>query len=182
METNVFILESLVKTKTGTLLYNNINRLKNHPYKNIISHLYSISTKEDIVKAFEDISIRIKKENINIIDIEAHGIESSEGFFLSSGKIVSWQDIIQLLEEINLKSNNSLVVFLSFCNGEIPKELLNKQWCKYLLYNDGILLSNDLVCAQQSFFECLLLNNDIEKAVSYMIQLYPKVLKMKTLL
>ena len=60
-------------------------------------------------------SMDIYPDSIPILHISAHGF--SDGIQLSSGEIITWEQLANLLRPINQALNNSLVLCLSACEG-----------------------------------------------------------------
>ena len=83
---------------------------------NVKSVLRTVANRDSFMKALtKDIysQTTVHPDSMLIIHISAHG--NDDGLGLTSGEMIEWNEIVKLLEAINLKMENTLLICLSAC-------------------------------------------------------------------
>lgn len=160
METNVFIIESLNTNITSTLLHRCIKRFKNHPYKDVQSYLFTIETKDNLIESLQEIKSLVNVSSYNILDIEVHGSPASKGIYLTTNKLVVWNNFTPLIYEINHQTDSNIVLFIYCYLGNIPNKFLNGTLCKSIIYSDKIISSGDIVKSNHISYDNIKKNNN----------------------
>lgn len=116
----VYIIESLHEgdLHTGENLHDYLRQKGvDYPDYCFVSKYTSLFDKESFLMALQIIAGNVEENNeIPILQIECHG--DREYLLLSSNEHVKWVELFNSIREINVKSNNRLLVNLSMCNGE----------------------------------------------------------------
>jgi hypothetical protein len=115
----IVIIESLKEgkdKKTGTEIHNDTIKLNKLKYDNLFSLFFSVTSKNDFIKAINAIVNRLEQnEFIPILHIEAHG--SEDGIHLSNDEMVSWKELFEYTIKINILLKNRLIIILGICSG-----------------------------------------------------------------
>ncbi|OFY19967.1 MAG: hypothetical protein A2W98_13360 [Bacteroidetes bacterium GWF2_33_38] len=75
-----------------------------------------INNKGDLIKYFDKLQESVNNFEVNPwIHIEAHG--NTDGVKIGSSDFITWEELLDLLREINIKLLNTLIVVLSMCYG-----------------------------------------------------------------
>ncbi|QHI38331.1 hypothetical protein IMCC3317_37220 [Kordia antarctica] len=167
----IYIIESLnVKDiKTGTLLKNDVLRWKkfneNHPVK---TKLYSPSKRKEFFQVLDLIkSICIKNKTYPIIHFEIHGSNDKKGLILNSGDMITWEELIIKLREINIIIANNLFFTMAVCYGAYLFKAVELElpapFCG-MIGSEEAITTDDLMIRYQEFYNELLNNLNITKA------------------
>lgn len=114
----VCIIQSLGadERQTGQNLYNDVLRLKTIQEEELTVELTNVATREEFFNALSDIEDKIVNEQWHVIlHIEAHG--GDDGVELSSGDVISWEELMDATRPINIALKNYLIIHLAMCNG-----------------------------------------------------------------
>jgi hypothetical protein len=79
------------------------------------SFLVNVHSKQELLDVLSDIAARCTDDLKPLLHFDIHG--SPSGFYLSNGDDVSWEDIKELIREINIACKNSLYISLATCYG-----------------------------------------------------------------
>lgn len=79
--------------------------------------LHEVKSKAHVLNILRDIETRVGGDFRPIIHFETHGNPELGLYINDSDEFISWSEIIIHLREINIKTNNNLVVVLSSCHG-----------------------------------------------------------------
>lgn len=114
---SVFVIQSLPDDdkQTGEELYIDIVR-RYCDYKNLYSCFFNVTDTRDFKVRLITILELCKSEKLfPIIHFEIHG--SKDGFELFDGSLISWSIVCDLCREINIVTQNQLIVSLATCSG-----------------------------------------------------------------
>lgn len=112
----IYVIESLLDgEKSGTDLYNDILRWKEST--NLKAELITVEDKIE----FYDAIFHIIKEHRDLgyypfLHIEVHGAKNN-GLKLKSAEFLSWNELYEMLVEINMNIGNNLFLTMSVCYG-----------------------------------------------------------------
>lgn len=175
----IYIIESLQARdrKTGTELHNDLLKWKNVDYPCFESVLKNPVTCNDFFSICDDILDKCINENISpIIHLEIHGASDQSGLVLSSGELVTWEELSIKIRDINYQLKNGLFITMGVCHG-----------CYFMSYDivskpslfQGIVASFDelfdggIYIQFYSFYEELFSSFDINKAYRKLIEANP---------
>ena len=116
-------------------------------------------------------SMNIYQDLIPILHISAHGF--SDGIQLSSGEIISWEELANLLRPINQALKNSLLLCLSACEGysgiRMAMTVENEVSPYYAIVANGEKpLWSDTAVAYSTFYHLIAKGHFIRDAVKAM--------------
>lgn len=124
----IYIIQSLDTSdrKTGRALYDDLDITSQiYPSKYSLV-LFEQKTKEEFFNALNLIKKNIIEKNfIPLIHLEMHGHENKKGLVLGSKEFVSWEDLKEILVEINYLSKNNLCLTLGSCFGAYMMSIIN---------------------------------------------------------
>lgn len=115
--TDLYIIESLAPTecKSGTRLHEELSRIVKLKELNIEVHLLSANSIKEWNEALDKIKMDIlNSQKLPMLHIEAHGLEG-QGLVLSSGTKILWKDFIDAMREINILTENNLLLTMATC-------------------------------------------------------------------
>ncbi len=114
----IWILESLAdgELKTGTRLYEELFPRIKATHQQLIVAIEKPASREEFVSCLKSILTDIEEnKNYPLIHLECHG--SEVGLGLSSGEIIEWIEIRDLLIRINFACEVNLLVVVAACKG-----------------------------------------------------------------
>jgi len=124
----VYVIESLNDREeklTGTELYNDLLRWKEHQIKDFKAELIQVEDRKEFFKTIEFIKDECAtKGQFPIIHFEIHGSEDKTGLILNSGELIEWLELYNDLREINSILGNNLFITLAVCHGAYIMELI----------------------------------------------------------
>jgi hypothetical protein len=116
----IYVIESLFPDdkKTGTLLYNDLLKIKTFQIPQLKSELFNPNTKKELIECFE----KIKKEIVELdtypfIHLELHGSNNKDGLALNSYELITWNELAEYFRAINQLCYHNLFVSLATCYG-----------------------------------------------------------------
>lgn len=177
----IYIIESLDlnDTKTGTNVHNDLLRYQevNHPdFKSILKIPVN---KQEWNQVFDEIFEDCKRnENAPIIHFEVHGSEDKDGLVLTSGELLSWEELYRNLVPINIAIKNELFITMAVCYGTFF--LLSTRFDRPTAFR-GIVGSfdeigeNDLVIRYEAFYQELFNSFDLNKSYERLVASNPDI-------
>jgi hypothetical protein len=120
---HIIVFESLTdddgQIYTGEALYNDtIKRRIELSEKDFTHNFHKVSTKNDFVEFLKYYQANSPYMNGGIVfHFEMHGDEALNGLVLSSGELITWKEIVDLLRPINISTSNNLFITMGTCNG-----------------------------------------------------------------
>lgn len=114
----IYVIESLqaCEFKTGKNIYEDL--IKRKVYNNPILYHEYVDIKK--YKEFESLMLRINGEIksgiLPFIHFEIHGSSQKDGLVLSSGELVSWQQLAYFTRNINKSTHNNLAISFASCH------------------------------------------------------------------
>jgi hypothetical protein len=162
----VYVMQSLRidDRLTGQELFDDIIRWRTSD--SMVAELLNIQSKIDLFIQLDNIAQSIGAGLFPLIHFETHGFK--EGIQLGNGEDVTWQELIPSIRHINTRTKNNLFISMASCQGG------NIQFCVKVtepspfrgfigpMQDVGDL---DVLNSYSSFFNVLLMENDVEKAI-----------------
>jgi hypothetical protein len=114
----LIIIESLKKEEkqTGEILHDETIKYKKFQEAVLSSSLIKVKSKLEFIESLRNICKRVENDKLYpILHIETHG--SLNGFHLSNGEEISWEELFEETRKINLLLKNSIMINLSMCYG-----------------------------------------------------------------
>ncbi len=133
--------------------------------------LTEVQTLADLLQTFNELRRKAHNGAFLFLHIEAHG--DNTGLQLSSGVIVAWSDINRELRRLNIILRNSLMVFLSMCEGESivsAIDTLDRAPFRAVIGNPGVVGERSLLNAFSAFYDRFFFSFDVNMAVELMNQ------------
>ena len=168
----VYVIESLDSTKdklTGQELYEDLLRRKTYQIKDFKSELFQIETKKDFFEKLE----HLKNESITegyypILHFEIHGSEDNTGLVLKSNELVTWEELVTDLRDLNTIIENNLFITMAVCFGAYIMRLIKVSepspfWGIIGSFEE--IYVYDLIIRYNEFYTEFLENFDLNKAV-----------------
>lgn len=81
--------------------------------KESFTQFYDVENKDEFIEVIRLVESNIQEGDIITLQIETHGAD--EGICLSSGEIVKWSELYDLIRPINIKIGHLLLLVLSMC-------------------------------------------------------------------
>ena len=116
----IYVIESLPvgEEKTGTELHNDLLRWQELRYEGFTSVLVEPRNKSDWNTMMSNILNDTENGGVlPIIHFEIHGSTNKDGLVLASHELVTWSEMRDVLEKINIASRMNLFVTLAVCHG-----------------------------------------------------------------
>lgn len=120
---HIIVIESLEKKDgiifTGESLYNDVIKRRIDLYEKDFKHnFHKVKSKEELYELMTYYEVNSEYLNGGIVfHFEVHGDENLKGLILSSGEIIEWKEISDLLRPINITTCNKVFLTLGICNG-----------------------------------------------------------------
>ena len=114
----IWVIESLPngEYRTGKELYDDVLYYKHIQDPNVLVEFVEVTDKSSLKEQLGKILLTLKSTGqIPLIHFETHG--NKEGLELKSGDFVLYEDLCQILREINILTQNNLFVIVAACNG-----------------------------------------------------------------
>jgi hypothetical protein len=114
---SVIIIQSLQhdERKTGDEIVRVVNYGCLRRGYDKFGYLQDIHIKEEFIGFLVNVKEQVSDGLRPIIHFEIHGCQ--EGFILSSGELVKWEEIADIVRDINIETANNLFVSLATCFG-----------------------------------------------------------------
>lgn len=105
---------------TGRRLFYDVIRWK----RGVHSEFLTVSRSSELLRILQDLADQMESQTIHpIIHMDFHGDEI--GILLSSGEQMTWDDLQPVLQTINLRCRNSLLITLAACKGVYLTKIVN---------------------------------------------------------
>lgn len=175
----IYILESLVNEwRTGQELYDSIIKTKGGSAK-IDSELLQISNKQEWESTMVRIVDEVKSTKIvPIIHLELHGSSDHDGIVLSSNELVSWEEFIEGMRQINIQTENNLLVTMGVCFGmDILRHIsfLKPSPFFCIIASLEVLVNEDIYIRYSEFYNELLQSRDFSKSLIRLFDANPGI-------
>ncbi|MFM2335123.1 MAG: hypothetical protein RIS91_1126 [Bacteroidota bacterium] len=178
----VYVIESLDDCKeklTGKELYADLLRWKEYQIADFKAEYISVNNKTDFLKALETIKDDCTtKGYYPILHFEIHGSSDTTGLVLTSGELVTWNELYQDLVALNSIIANNLFITLAVCHGGYIMELIKidnpAPYWGFIGSFDEIKVS-DLLIRYNEFYDVFLRNYDLNEAVNKLHDANPSV-------
>lgn len=161
----IIVIESLENDATTLEIYRKLDYL--HYKLPVELKYYKVSTKKEFLELLED--IYRSPLAVPLLHLATHG--SAEGIRLLNG-FVAWDEFLPILQKINFRTKNSLIVIMALCYGVHAIDgITDNERAPFGLMigpQDKInwgLLDNYLL----KFYEALMRERDINKAIQAMV-------------
>lgn len=168
---SVYVLESLRPgdLKTGAQLFDELI-FPRAVRMGIEAEYKPVHSRRDLISVIRLIlSATAHSNHRPIIHLETHGTE--EGIQLADGEVVPWRSIIPLLREINLASENNLIVVAMACRGwYLTGSLLPSERAPLfmLVGPPEIVSAGDLAQATRRFYGGVLTDLEVNSGLNAM--------------
>lgn len=119
--TRIYIIESLQPgdNLTGIDLYNNLLQYQTIHYSEFEAILKSPRDKNEWNQLFNEIYADCETgRNAPILHFEVHGSNGRNGLVLTSGDLISWEELYADLVRINMAIKNGLFITMAVCYGD----------------------------------------------------------------
>lgn len=176
----IYVIESLPSgdEKTGTKLHNDLLQWLPYRFDGFQSILMEPKNKLEWTQVMAKILADTQKGGRPIVHLEIHGSADKDGLVLASGELVSWEEMKNVLTEINIASRMNLFVTLAVCHGAylLTQYHLNERaFCYGILGSFDALKVSDLKIRFNEFYEELFTSFDVVKAYQRLLNANPGV-------
>lgn len=177
----IYIIESLPPREkaTGTDLHNDLLKWKNFDHPDFESMLKNPVNRDDFFAVFDEILDKCINENISpIIHFEIHGASDYSGLVLSSGELVTWDELGDKIRPINHQLKNGLFITMGVCHGcyFMSKDVVDQpSLFQGIVASFDKLYNGDIYVQFYSFYEELFTSFDFNKAYEKLIEANPAV-------
>ena len=166
----IYVIESLFKDdkKSGQILCDNILKYQVLKSPNFSYELIPTETKEQLFQSLRKIkdSIQIHKW-LPYLHFEVHGCE--DGIVLNSNTLVEWNELYNVIQEINIICYNNLFISMATCHGAYMIRIYSKfsEPCPFYGFIGPYskLGEIDLINGYSEYFERLLETKDFGTAI-----------------
>lgn len=166
----LYVIESLPDSEiqTGQILYEDIVRRSSERTGLHHTKLLKLDNRTSFIEGLNTIELYAKKGFHPFIHFEIHGDNQKNGLILKSGEIIYWNELASLTRQINIITNNNLVVSLATCYGayfltEI-KIIEAAPFCGCVA-TTGLLYEDEIITRFTIFFETLFEATNFDLAV-----------------
>ncbi len=165
----LYVIESLIEKNgdklTGTAL---LERLKPYADKCKISTArITVNTAQQWRDAMEFLRKKAIEGQRPIVHFEIHGTDNKDGLYINNGDIIYWQEVLQLISDINYASECNLLVSFAVCYGQYVAQYIDTfkrmPFC-YSLGSFDVLYEDDLEERFFAFYKEFLTSFDFDKA------------------
>lgn len=166
----IYVIESLQPNEklTGTDLHNDLLRYQSIVHSDFESILRNPVDKKDWNQLFKVIEKDCKLNgNSPIIHLEVHGENLKRGLVLTSGELVTWEELYQNLVDINIAIKNELFITMAVCFGNfwLSSAFLNRPAAfRGIVGSFDELKVSDLVIRYEAFYQELFSSFDFNRA------------------
>lgn len=136
--------------------------------------LINTDTREEFFDVLAKINSEVSNGAMPFIHFEVHG--SPQGFGLSNGESVEWNDIKEPIRQINIDCNNNLFISLATCfGGYLLGTYSYSDPCPFYGYIGPVtfIWNKDAEVSFSEFFETLLRTNDMNQAIDALHEAAP---------
>ena len=175
----IYIIESLQsgERRTGTDLHNDLLKWKNVQHPDFESVLKTPTNRDEFFSICDEILNKCINENISpIIHIEIHGASDHSGLVLTSGELITWDELSKKIRPINHQLKNNLFITMGVCHGcyFMSKDVVDKpSLFQGIVASFDILYNWDIYVQFYSFYEELFTSFDLNKAYEKLIEANP---------
>lgn len=166
----IYVIESLQSGEmlTGTNLHNDLLRYQSIVHSDFESILKNPVDKKDWNQLFKEIEKDCRLNgNSPIIHLEVHGEKLKRGLVLTSGELVTWEELYQNLVDINIAIKNELFITMAVCFGNfwLSSAFLNQPAAfRGIVGSFDELKVSDLVIRYNAFYQELFNSFDFNRA------------------
>ena len=177
----IYVIESLPvgEEKTGTELHNDLLRWQELRYDGFTSVLVEPRNKSEWNTMMSNILNDTENGGVlPIIHFEIHGSTNKDGLVLASHELVTWSEMRDVLEKINIASRMNLFVTLAVCHGAYlltQYHLDQRAFCFGVLGSFESLPVDDLKIRFLEFYQELFDTFSIPKAYQRLLNSNPGV-------
>lgn len=166
----LYVIESLPdsESQTGQILYKDIVRRSSERTGLHHTKLMRLDNKASFIEGFKTIELYAKKGFHPFIHFEIHGSNQKNGLILKSGEIIYWNELASLTRQINIITNNNLVVSLATCYGAYflaEIQILEAAPFCGCVATTGKLYEDEIIARFTIFFETLFEGTNFDLAV-----------------
>lgn len=175
----IYIIESLQsgERKTGTELHDDLLKWKNVQHPDFESVLKSPTNRNEFFSLCDEILDKCINEHISpIIHFEIHGASDYSGLILSSGELVTWDELSDKIRPINHQLKNGLFITMGVCRGcyFMSKDVVDQpSLFQGIVASFDRLYNWDIYVQFYSFYEELFTSFDLNKAYEKLIEANP---------
>ena len=150
---HIIVIQSLENERlTGSELYNDcIKRRIDLQGLNFTHRLFDVKNKAELLNLLKQYgqNAPLYEEGL-LFHLEMHGEDQQNGLILSNGELITWNELVDLFREINIKTNNNLYVTMATCYGRYMYQGVDpykkSPYAAFIsasseVYNDKILVS-----------------------------------------
>jgi hypothetical protein len=122
----IAIIQSLLfnEKQTGKELHETTIKYIQYSKPFLESDFFDVSNKKEFLNVLREIIEIAKKENkFYFLHFEAHG--NNEGIGMKNGELITWSELLPLLQELNIFYKNNLTVHLAVCEGNSLLRAIN---------------------------------------------------------
>lgn len=153
---------------TGTDLHKDLLRYQSIVHSDFESILRNPVDKKDWNQLFKEIEEDCRLNgNSPIIHLEVHGEKLKRGLVLTSGELVTWEELYQNLVDINIAIKNELFITMAVCFGNfwLSSAFLNRPAAfRGIVGSFYELMESDLVIRYEAFYQELFNSFDFNRA------------------
>lgn len=165
----VFILDGLKSSdlQTAKNLHGELRDLAATKTGMPFISIYKVNSRKELFAALKEIQQFCLAGSKPIIHFEVHG--DTEGIFIGdTEEKISWDDLIAVLRNINIATQNNLCVVMASCNGlyATPGDITKPSPYFFLIGSDEEVPSGFIADQMKEFYRQLLLNDSICSAMS----------------
>ena len=166
----IYVIESLQPNDklTGTDLHKDLLRYQSIVHSDFESILKNPVDKKDWNQLFKEIEKDCRLNgNSPIIHLEVHGEKLKRGLVLTSGELVTWEELYQNLVDINIAIKNELFITMAVCFGNfwLSSAFLNQPAAfRGIVGSFDELKVSDLVIRYNAFYQELFNSFDFNRA------------------
>lgn len=167
----LYVLESLPdnEIQTGQMLYEDIIKRSSESTGLHHTKLLKLDNRVSFIESLKSIELYAKEGFHPFIHFEIHGDNQKNGLILKSGEIIYWSELINLARQINIVTNNNLVMSLATCYGAyFLKEIKILEAAPFCgcVATTGLLYEDEIITRFTIFFETLFESTNFDLAVN----------------
>lgn len=172
----IYIIESLQPDDhlTGTDLHNDLLRWKSYNHPDFESVLRTPVNRSEFFAVFDEILEKCINEGMSpIIHFEIHGAVDYSGLVLTSGELVTWEELSDKIRPINYQLKNGLFLTMGVCHGcyFMSKDVVDQpSLFQGIVASFDVLYEDDISVQFYSFYEELFTSFDLNKAYIKLIE------------
>ena len=178
----VYVIESLDASKeklTGKELYEDLLRWKEYQIADFKAEYISVINKTDFFKSLENIKEDCTtKGHYPILHFEIHGSSDTTGMVLTTGELVTWNELYQAVVAINSIIGNNLFITLAVCHGGFLIQIIkidnpSPYWGFIGSFRE--IQVSDLLIRYNEFYNAFLRNFNLNEAIVELHKANPSV-------